>query len=166
MDESRTEFLHRRAAEMRAAKTPAEHKLFMALRDPLWKCQHPMMNAYIADFYHPRFDIVVELDGGYHTAEQQVIKDRNRDAAMQSQGFHVVRFTNQDVYKRLNWVLATITQKVIQVCAATGRVLEVVKVPKKRKRELSGGKRSYHVIPKRVRSFREDGSADYYGTAD
>jgi very-short-patch-repair endonuclease len=147
---------------MRAAKTPAEHKLFMALRDPLWKCQHPMMNAYIADFYHPRFDIVVELDGGYHTEAEQMDKDRRRDSAMQSQGFHVVRFTNQDVYKRLNWVLATITQKVVQVCAATGRALEVVKVPKKRKRETNGGQRSYHVIPKRVKGWSPDGTITYY----
>ncbi len=151
---------------MRLAPTPAERKLFLALRDPLWKFQHPMMSAYIADFYHARFDVVIELDGGYHTQEQQVIKDRNRDSSMQVQGFHVLRFTNKDVYHRLPWVLATITQKVIQVCAATGRALEVVRVPKPRKREVSGGKRSYHVIPRRVKSFRADGSAVYYGTKD
>jgi very-short-patch-repair endonuclease len=51
---------------------------------------------------------VIELDGGQH--QDQVAYDENRTAFLQAQGWHVLRFWNNDVLENLDGVLASIAE--------------------------------------------------------
>lgn len=45
----------------------------------------------------PRGKLVFEIDGGYHTEKEQVIKDRRRTRVLKSTGIKkVYRFTNKE----------------------------------------------------------------------
>ena len=53
---------------------------------------------YIADFYLPRpYQLVIEVDGGYHETIDQRKKDADRDRYFHSRGFKVLRIKNQHV---------------------------------------------------------------------
>ncbi|WP_461449996.1 DUF559 domain-containing protein [Mucilaginibacter sp.] len=50
---------------------------------------------YIADFYSANFKLVIEVDGPIHLLKKEY--DANRDLIMQSWGFNILRFTNDEV---------------------------------------------------------------------
>jgi len=53
---------------------------------------------YIVDFYVPQLNIVFEIDGGYHTEEEQMKKDELRTQHLKSKGIEeIYRFTNDEV---------------------------------------------------------------------
>ena len=70
-----------------------------------FKRQQPI-GSYIVDFVCFASSIIVEADGGQH-AEQGEYDDR-RDAWLNSQGFTVLRFWNNDILTNNEGVLATI----------------------------------------------------------
>jgi very-short-patch-repair endonuclease len=97
------------ARSMRKESTPAERKLWQALRN--WhvgglkfRRQVPLGN-YIADFYCPTARLVIEVDGETHIDPGT---DVRRDAWMESQGITVFRVTNQDVLRNLEGVVLAI----------------------------------------------------------
>lgn len=53
--------------------------------------------VYIMDFYLTDHQICVEIDGGYHYSESQMLKDRVRDKNMALSGILTIRFTNEEV---------------------------------------------------------------------
>ena len=57
---------------------------------------------YIVDFYIPVFNLIVEIDGGYHQTSDQINKDRHRSFMLKTMGFNVIRFTNEEVMKKYN----------------------------------------------------------------
>lgn len=58
--------------------------------------QH-IIGDYIVDFVCKQTGLIIEVDGGYHsTPEQQQLDDLRTDF-LHSQGFHVIRFTNDEV---------------------------------------------------------------------
>lgn len=69
--------------------------------------QKPIDN-FIADFYCPRLELVIEVDGAYHYWEETIVKDQIKEAKLKSFGLSVLRFTNQDVLKSMKYVLRTI----------------------------------------------------------
>jgi very-short-patch-repair endonuclease len=91
-----------RARSLRHAATDAERKLWYLLRSlmPLgfhYRRQSPV-GVYIADFACHTAKLVVELDGSQH-AEATKIYDAQRTAWLESQGYRVLRFWNNDVLK-------------------------------------------------------------------
>ena len=40
---------------------------------------------------------MIEVDGGYHAERQQAENDAIREEALEQMGFHVIRFTNEEV---------------------------------------------------------------------
>ena len=66
--------------------------------------QHPI-EPYVADFACVSAWLVIEVDGGTHSTEEEIAYDSRRDAFMRSLGWRVFRLTNEDVYKRLDGVL-------------------------------------------------------------
>ena len=58
--------------------------------------QH-IIGDYIVDFLFRKSKIVVEIDGGYHFTEEQKINDTQRTIWLESQGYKVMRFTNEQV---------------------------------------------------------------------
>lgn len=57
---------------------------------------------YIVDFYVPMFNLIIEIDGGYHMTSDQINKDRHRSFILKNMGFNVIRFTNEEVLKKYN----------------------------------------------------------------
>ena len=67
--------------------------------------QHPV-GAYFADFACVSKQLIVELDGGYHDSIQE--EDLLRQQFIVSQGWSVVRFSNDDVLRDVDSVLFAI----------------------------------------------------------
>src|SRR5258708_1535843 len=71
--------------------------------------QTPIQN-YIADFVCFSAKLIVELDGESHDFEERQKADQRRDAFFTSEGFHVLRFTNDQVTLNLEGVVEVIRQ--------------------------------------------------------
>jgi very-short-patch-repair endonuclease len=55
-----------------------------------------------------KHELVIELDGGQHNFDEHQARDSIRDARLSDNGFHVLRFWNNDVDQNLDGVLQTI----------------------------------------------------------
>jgi very-short-patch-repair endonuclease len=58
--------------------------------------QH-IIGDYIVDFVSREQGLVIEVDGGYHAERQQQERDELREQDLDKMGFHVMRFTNEEV---------------------------------------------------------------------
>ena len=52
---------------------------------------------YIADFLDVENKIDIEVDGGYHTTEEQQLKDKEREEDFKKMGYSTLRITNEEV---------------------------------------------------------------------
>lgn len=83
--------------------TPSEKKLFYALPRSMKKAaiqQHPMIiqgRILFIDIYVKKYNIAIEVDGGYHNTEHQRAKDVDRDKILASKCIRVYRISNEDV---------------------------------------------------------------------
>ena len=50
---------------------------------------------YIADFYIPKNNVIIEVDGEYHFTNKMLIKDRERDIAFAKHGVLTLRFNHR-----------------------------------------------------------------------
>lgn len=66
------------------------------------------VGSYILDFYAPSIKLAIELDGGQHYEDQAILYDEKRTAFLKSVGIKVIRFSNDEVNKNLNGVIARI----------------------------------------------------------
>ena len=66
------------------------------------------MGRYIADFTHHDSRLIVEIDGPLHDTPEAVAYDAARTAWLENQGYHVIRFTVDQVLKDPDAVLAAI----------------------------------------------------------
>jgi len=102
------------ARELRKDQTSAEALLWELLRNRQlhgfkFRRQH-QFGDYIADFYSREANLVVECDGPVHDDNEGWNHDQNRDAYMIAQGLRVLRFTNWQVLKDTENVLAEIAR--------------------------------------------------------
>jgi very-short-patch-repair endonuclease len=66
------------------------------------------VNGFRVDFLWPELGLVVETDGlRYHQTAAQQSKDRERDQALTTAGFTVLRFTHAQVRYQPGHVVAT-----------------------------------------------------------
>jgi very-short-patch-repair endonuclease len=103
-----------RAKQLRQAMTPAETLLWRYLKagriDGLgFRLQTPIRN-YIVNFVCHSAKLIIELDGASHDFEERRKADEKRDAFFVSEGFEVLRFTNEQVMLNLEGVVETIRQ--------------------------------------------------------
>ena len=68
---------------------------------------------FIADFYIPSKNLIIELDGEYHDNIKQQDKDIWRTRILKSLGYKVIRFKNKQITESNNlfWVLNIIKNK-------------------------------------------------------
>ena len=68
---------------------------------------------FIADFYIPSKNLIIELDGEYHDDAKQKGKDIWRTKILKSLGYEVIRFKNKQITESrdLSWVLNIIENK-------------------------------------------------------
>jgi very-short-patch-repair endonuclease len=103
-----------RAKNLRRAMTRAETLLWRYLKahriDGLGFRRQIPMRGYIADFACHSARLIIELDGETHDFESRQQRDRQRDAWFSSQGYVVLRFTNDDVMGNLAGVVEVIRE--------------------------------------------------------
>jgi very-short-patch-repair endonuclease len=98
------------ARELRHNLTKAEARLWQVLRmhqsgNVHFRRQHAI-GPYIVDFCAPRQKLIIEVDGGQHLEEQDY--DAQRTEFLESKGYRVLRFWNNEVVKDRNAVLQVI----------------------------------------------------------
>ncbi|OGP73961.1 MAG: hypothetical protein A2V86_07895 [Deltaproteobacteria bacterium RBG_16_49_23] len=97
---------------LRKNMTDAEKMLWLKLRRKQLK-GHPfyrqkIIGKYIVDFYYPKANLVIELDGGGHYSETGKAKDRTRDDTLGEMGIKVMRFSDRDVFENMDGVMEEI----------------------------------------------------------
>ncbi|MEK6692727.1 MAG: endonuclease domain-containing protein [Nitrospirota bacterium] len=97
---------------LRKEITDAERALWSIIRVKQLKGyqfyrQKPIGN-FIVDFYCPKANLVLELDGGQHYTEDGMIKDRLRDDFMRSIGLRVLKFSDREVFENIEGVIEKI----------------------------------------------------------
>ncbi len=102
--------ISKHAAGLRRNATDAEQALWLHLRNRRlgghkFRRQWTL-GPYIADFCCLERGLIVEVDGGQHSPE----RDGRRTAALEAQGFVVMRFWNNDVLGNLDGVLEVILE--------------------------------------------------------
>ena len=107
-DASTYQLLRQNAKYNRKHPTEAEALLWEHLRGKQlgvrFRRQHPVYD-YIPDFVCLTLNLIIEVDGGYHTIKEQRLNDEKRDVYLASFGFHIIRFTNEEVLYDFNNVL-------------------------------------------------------------
>ena len=66
------------------------------------------LGKYIVDFYCKPLNLVIEVDGGYHFEQEQMIRDKERQALLQDMGLSFLRFHNDEIKKDMEVVLQKI----------------------------------------------------------
>lgn len=107
----RYDFLKAFARENRNNPTPAEICLWQRLRcgalGVKFKRQHIICD-YIADFVCLERNLIVEVDGAYHFIGDQIVHDAYRTEELESIGFKILRFTNEEVIDNTESVIRKI----------------------------------------------------------
>ena len=101
---------------MRSTPTKAEQKLWWHLRHRLaTPASHfrrqVHLGRYIVDFANHSLKVVIEIDGGQHA--RQIKSDALRTKFLQSEGYRVLRFWNNDVLGNINGVLEMIQSAIL-----------------------------------------------------
>jgi len=95
------------AKKLREEMTEAEKLIWYHLKAKnffglKFRRQEPI-GEYIVDFVCYSRKLIIEIDGGQHARETK-IDDTKRDKWLKSQGFIVLRFWNNDVFRNLEGV--------------------------------------------------------------
>jgi very-short-patch-repair endonuclease len=83
----------------RTSSTDAEARIWYVLRNRNLGAKfrrQATAGPYTLDFFCPRLQLAVEIDGAQHRDEVGLLTDAERDAALVAVGIRVLRFTNQE----------------------------------------------------------------------
>ena len=104
--------LKRISRQLRSNMTDAERLLWSRLRAKQLKgrqfYRQRIIGNYIVDFYCPKSNLIIELDGGQHYTDSGVSKDRMRDNYMREQGYKILRFSDREIFENLAGVIERI----------------------------------------------------------
>ena len=94
---------------LRKNMTDAENMLWLKLRRKQLEghqfYRQKIIGRYIVDFYCPKANLVIELDGGQHYSEAGKAKDRARDDVLIGMGIKILRFSDRDVFEDIGGVM-------------------------------------------------------------
>ncbi len=98
-----------RARVLRADDTSAEARLWNELTDRRlgglkFVRQAPIANHYV-DFLCRERKVIIEIDGGTHSADAEIANDAERTDKLKQLGYRLFRVSNADVYDNLDNVL-------------------------------------------------------------
>lgn len=88
------------ARENRKNPTMAEQVLWENIRGEqlgVRVLRQYVIGDYIVDFLLPDADLVIEVDGAYHSERLQMEDDKLREEHLNRMGYRVIRFTNEEV---------------------------------------------------------------------
>ncbi len=105
------------AKDLRKRSTDIEWLIWSHLRagrceGMKFRRQHPI-GQYIVDFVCLEKRLIIELDGGHHALPAEALKDRQRDAWLQKEGYTVLHFWDNEVLMNMNGVLEVIRKGLI-----------------------------------------------------
>ncbi len=99
------------ARVLRKNQTPQEQKLWNLIRNNQlgvkFKRQYPIGN-FIVDFVCREKWLVIELDGSQHNEDENILNDNERTLYLNSRGFKVIRFWNNDINNNIEGVILEI----------------------------------------------------------
>ena len=103
------------AKQMRSNMTDAESELWYYLRAKrfygLKFKRQVLIGEYIVDFLCKEKNIVIELDGGQHNEDDNIVKDNERTKFLESQGYIVIRYWNNDIMQNIDSVLSDLKDR-------------------------------------------------------
>jgi very-short-patch-repair endonuclease len=104
-----------RARKLRGRQTPAEEILWECLRgrklhDAKFRRQHNI-DRFIVDFYCHEARLVIEVDGSVHAGREDV--DAERQRMLENFGLKVLRFSNEQIFEDLRFVLERIAAEAL-----------------------------------------------------
>ena len=96
------------AKQLRQNQTPQEQKLWNIIRNHKFnnlkfKRQQPI-GKYIVDFLCKDIKLIIEIDGGQHNTPENILTDAQRTQFLQSKGYKVIRFWNNEIDNNLEGV--------------------------------------------------------------
>ena len=100
------------ARRLRAKATETEILLWKRLRTIETEGTHfrrqVPIGPYVADFACMAAHLVIELDGSQHNTDAIRLRDQIRTRWLESEGFRVIRFWNNDLTQNMDGVLETV----------------------------------------------------------
>lgn len=104
------------ARTLRKNQTPQEAKMWKILRnfqinDLKFRRQYPIGN-YIVDFVCKEIKLIIEIDGGQHNEPNNITYDIERTKFLESKGYKVIRFWNNDIDNNLEGVYKMILDNI------------------------------------------------------
>ena len=138
-----------RARKLRNNPTLAEQRLWEALSargvaDVRFNRQ-VRIRPFICDFVARSRKLVIEVDGGQHADS---LSDAARTRHLESKGYRVLRFWNNDVLGNLEGVVAEI-ERVLASLPSPG--------PSRKRKGSESGERSISLLPSRLREGSGEG---------
>ena len=107
------------ARHLRKDETLAEKRLWEQLRNRTLDGQkfvrQSPVGPYIADFMCRESWLIVEVDGATHATTAEIEHDRIRTHHLESQGYRVLRFQNDEVVNGMDEVLTIIRSALARV---------------------------------------------------
>ena len=101
-----------RARALRRAQTEAERLLWRRLRarslNGFKFVRQEPIGPYFADFVCREAKLVVEVDGGTRSTDDEIRADQRRAAFLRAQGYRIARFVNEEIYRNLDGAMETI----------------------------------------------------------
>jgi very-short-patch-repair endonuclease len=100
------------ARKLRKNMTDVENLLWTKLRKKQLKgyqfYRQKIIGNYIVDFFCPRANVVIEVDGSQHYSEEGENRDKRRDNYLRGNGLKVLRFSDREVFENLDGVMESI----------------------------------------------------------
>jgi|GEM_PF-2419285 len=80
--------------------TAAQKRLVQKLQEKKIPClENKQVKGWEVDILIPPYHLAVEIDGFYHLSKTQKQRDEEKTAQLTAAGYHVVRFTNTEIYE-------------------------------------------------------------------
>ncbi|HEY5390754.1 MAG TPA: DUF559 domain-containing protein, partial [Hanamia sp.] len=110
--------------ENRKEKTPAEDKLWQKLRNNQYgakvRRQH-VIDGFIIDFAFLNKKLLIEIDGEYHNDPEQEKYDNERTKYLESLGYRLIRFSNDEIINQFQEVGGKIKEELAAVSPLSER---------------------------------------------
>lgn len=106
-----------KARTLRKNMTKQERTLWQFLRKKSinglkFRRQYPIGN-YIVDFICNAKKLIIEIDGGQHNQDKNIYYDKERTKYLETKGYTVIRFWNQDIDNNIEGVYQEILKHLV-----------------------------------------------------